>query len=50
MEKSSIEFQHTVEPKDPKQGKKKFNAIMDIIGDLPQIMDLIASGIEKTIG
>ncbi|VDK36783.1 unnamed protein product [Taenia asiatica] len=41
---------HTTESKDPKQGKKKFSAIMDIIGDLPQIMDLIASAIEKTIG
>ncbi|KAL5110506.1 Multiple C2 and transmembrane domain-containing protein 2 [Taenia crassiceps] len=41
---------HSAEAKDSKQGKKKFNAIMDIIGDLPQIMDLIASGIEKTIG
>ncbi|KAL5962400.1 Multiple C2 and transmembrane domain-containing protein 2 [Taenia solium] len=41
---------HITESKDPKKGKKKFNAIMDIIGDLPQIMDLIASAIEKTIG
>ncbi|CDS42319.1 multiple C2 and transmembrane domain containing protein [Echinococcus multilocularis] len=51
VEDKQQEFEkHTAEPKEPKQGKKKFNAIMDIIGGLPQKMDLIASAIEKTIG
>ncbi|KAM7537017.1 hypothetical protein Aperf_G00000071482 [Anoplocephala perfoliata] len=38
------------ESKEKKHGKKKFNAVMDVIGDLPQILDLITSAIERTIG
>nr|CDS34911.2 hypothetical transcript [Hymenolepis microstoma] len=38
------------EPKDPNRGKKKLNAIMEVVGDLPQILDLIASAVEKTLG
>ncbi|VDO00724.1 unnamed protein product [Rodentolepis nana] len=37
-------------PRESNRAKKKFNAIMEVVGDLPQIMDLIASGFEKTLG
>ncbi|KAM3176445.1 hypothetical protein ACTXT7_006524 [Hymenolepis weldensis] len=49
VESTELERQNS-EHKDPNKGKKKLNAIMEIVGDLPQIMDLIASAIEKTIG
>ncbi|VUZ56266.1 unnamed protein product [Hymenolepis diminuta] len=49
VESTELERQNS-EHKDSNKGKKKLNAIMEIVGDLPQIMDLIASAIEKTIG